>query len=244
MGNMVKWVLPAVGALCLTGAAFAQDEGSAESGWGGVGEFGFVSTTGNTDTESLNLKLEFIKESELWRHRIGAAALMSSKDGNDDAERYQAEYQADRKLSERSYVFGVGRWDSDKFGAYDPQYSVTFGYGRDLIVSETHHLKAEAGIGYRHLEERISGESSEDAIFRLLVDDVWKITENAEWGNRLLVESGSENTFTQFNTGLSVAMNQSFAVKVGFEMRNNSKIPAGAKDKTDTMTTVNLVYNF
>lgn len=231
-------------ALLAAEGVLAEDGDGTTDGWTGKGELGFVSTTGNSDTQSLNLKLEFVREGEFWRHRFGAAALMSSKNGDDDAERYAAEYQADRKLDEKSYVFGVARWDADKFGAYDPQYSVTAGYGRQFIDTDTHHTKAEIGAGYRHLEERVTGASSDDMIVRFLVDDVWRITESTEWGNRLLVESGSENTFTQFNTGLAVAMNESFAVKVGFEVRNNSKIPPDSTEKTDTTTTVNLVYNF
>jgi len=60
----------------------------------------------------------------------------------------------------------------------------------------------------------------------------------------LLVESGSDNTFTQFNTGIAVAMNESFALKFGFEVRNNSDVPPSVSEKTDTTTTMNLVYNF
>jgi len=241
--NLIK-VGMMTAAMLASGVVLAADDKETTDGWTGKGELGFVSTSGNSDTQSLNLKLEFIREDEFWRHRFGAAALMSSKNGNDDAERYAAEYQADRKLNEKSYIFGVARWDADKFGAYDPQYSVTAGYGRQFIDTDTHHFKAEIGGGYRHLEERVSGKSSDDMIVRFLVDDVWRITESTEWGNRLLVESGSENTFTQFNTGLAVAINESMAVKLGFEVRNNSKIPPDSTEKTDTMTTATLVYNF
>jgi putative salt-induced outer membrane protein len=232
-------------ALVLSSAnVLAQDEAEATDGWAGKGEFGFVKTSGNTDNETLNFALEFTKESELWKHRFFAAALTSSKDGVDDAERYQMEFQSDRKLSELSYLFGVVRWDSDKFGAYDPATSIAFGYGRKLINTDRHTLSGEVGVGYRSLEDRITGDSSSEAIFRLLLDDTFVITDNTEWVNRLLVESGSDNTFTQFNTGLSVAMSSAFAVKLGFEYRHNSDIPVSVKDKTDTMTTVNLVYNF
>ena len=38
-------------------------------------------------------------------------------------------------------------------------------------------------------------------------------------------------------------MNDKFALKFGFEYRNNSDVPPGV-DKTDTITSANLVYNF
>jgi putative salt-induced outer membrane protein len=239
-------LLLAAATTMFTTTALAQDEegDGFMAGWTGKGEFGLVKTTGNTDSEALNFNLEFIKESELWRHRMFASALTTSEDGEKDNERYQLELQSDRKLDEKSYIFGAFRWDADKFGAYDPQMTLTAGYGRELMSSERHTLKGEIGGGYRDLEERETGVTSSEAIVRFLLDDTWTITDNTEWVNRLLVESGSDNTFSQFNTGLNVAMNSKFAIKVGFEARNNTKVPPGDSEKTDTKTTVNLVYNF
>ena len=229
-------------------AVYAQDadEAAAEEarGWEGVGEFGFVNTTGNTESVALNARLEFIFNALNWRHRFTGTALMTSEDGNKDNERYTMELQSDRALNEVSWLFGSFRWDSDKFGSYDPQMSLTAGYGRQLMKSETHELKGEIGAGYRKLEERVTGISETDAILRLLLDDTWQITGNTLWTNRLLVETGSNNTFSQFNTGLAVAMTEAFAVKVGFEARRNSKVPPGDTEKLDTITSVNLVYNF
>jgi putative salt-induced outer membrane protein len=243
MNYLVKTTLACV--VLFSSSIYAQDEETADNnGWTGVGELGFVSTSGNTDTETLNLKLEFIKEMEQWRHRFTAAALTASKNGTNDAKRYSAEFQGDRKLSEKSYVFGALRWDVDKFGAYDPMQTITAGYGNQLLKSDTHELKAEIGLGYRKMEDATTGISSNDAIARLLLDDIWAITPTTAWTNRLLVESGSDNTFTQFNTGLAVSMSERFALKFGFELRNNSDIPATVLDKTDTTTTMNLVYHF
>ena len=225
---------------------FAHDEAKeeVEFGWSGVGELGYVKTTGNTDSSALNVRLEFIRTTENWRYRFAGTALTTSEDGNKDNERYTAEAQADRKLNEKSYIFGVYRYDADKFGSYDPSQTATAGYGRELMKSEKHVLKGEVGIGYRSLKERISGESESDLIFRFLLDDAWQVFETTAWTNRLLVETGSNNTFTQWNTGLTVSMTDAFAVKLGFELRNNSKVPPGDTEKTDTITSVNLVYNF
>lgn len=223
--------------------AIAQDE-EPELGWAGKGEFGFVNTTGNTDSTAINMKLEFIKTTETWRHRFAGTMLYTEEDDVSDNERYTFEAQSDRKLNEASYIFGSLRWDADKFGAYDPQMTLTAGYGRQLMKSETHSLRGEIGAGYRKLEERETGESSSEPIIRLLLDDSWQVLESTLWTNRLLVETGSDNTFTQFNTAAKVAMTDKLAISVGFEVRNNSKLPPGDSESTDTITTVNLVYNF
>jgi len=212
--------------------------------WEGSGELGFVNTTGNTETVALNFKLNFIRTGKRWRHRFTGTALNTSEDGNTDNERYTAEVQSDRKLSDKSWLFGAFRWDADKFGSYDPQVSLTAGYGHQLMKSEKHELKGELGAGYRNLTETISDESSGEAIVRILLDDSWQVFKTTKWTNRVLVEAGSSNTFTQFNTALAVSMTDRFAIKLGFEARNNTKIPPGDTEHTDTITSANLVYNF
>jgi putative salt-induced outer membrane protein len=77
-----------------------------------------------------------------------------------------------------------------------------------------------------------------------LLDDSFQVTDTTLWTNRLLVESGSDNTFTQFNTALAVAMNAKLSLSLGFEVRHNSDVPQGVAENTDTVTTANLVYNF
>lgn len=245
MRDLLRNVLTG-GLLLLATSVYAQDdaEEEIELGWSGVGELGYVKTSGNTDSSALNVRLEFIRTTENWRYRFAGTALTTSEDGNKDNERYTAEAQADRKLGEKGYLFGVYRYDADKFGSYDPSQTATVGYGRELMKSEKHVMKGEIGVGYRKLDERLTGESDSDVILRLMLDDAWQIFSTTAWTNRLLIETGSNNTFTQWNTGLTVAMTDAFALKLGFELRNNSEVPPGDTEKTDTITSVNLVYNF
>ena len=243
MRDLVKILV--LGCLILASAdILAQDEEEVVDGWEGAGEFGFVNTTGNTESVAMNLKLNFVRTTDRWRHRFSGTALFTSEDGNTDNERYTVEVQSDRALSEVSWLFGSFRWDADKFGSYDPQVSLTAGYGRQLMKSEKHELKGEIGAGYRKLEERLSGYSSSEAIARFLLDDSWQVFKTTVWTNRLLVEAGSSNTFTQFNSGLAVSMTDRFAIKLGFEARHNTTIPPGDEEHTDTITSANLVYNF
>lgn len=237
-----------LGLFFLTSNVFAQDDEEAEIkiGWEGAGELGYVKTTGNTDSSALNAKLNFIRHGKRWRHRFTGTALTTSEDGTKDNERYTVEIQSDRKINEKSWMFGAFRWDADKFGSYDPQTSLTAGYGRQLMKSEKHELKGEIGAGYKRLDERVSGDSSGEFIGRFLLDDHWQVFKTTLWTNRLLVEAGSTNTFYQFNTDLAISMTDRFAIKLGYEVRHNTEVPQDIADSenTDTITSVNLVYNF
>lgn len=221
----------------------AQEAAVEDDGWSGKGELGLVRTTGNTDTESLLMGLEFIKEQDKWRHRVLLAALNSKNSGNKTAERFGFEWQSNYKLDEKSWVLGSFRYESDKFSAFDNQQTLTVGYGRQLIDSEQTKLVGEIGMGYRDAELAVTGLGESDVIVRGLLDFSRAITDNSMFTNRFLVESGSNNTFYKNLLGVSVAMNDEFALKFGYEYRHNSDVPAGV-DRTDTITSTNLVYNF
>ncbi len=232
-----------ISVLLLFSCSVSAQSAPVNEGWSGSGEFGLVKTTGNTETESLILGLEFIKEQEKWRHRAAANVLSADGKGVTTAKRYGFEWQTDYKLDDKSWVLGAFRYESDEFSAFDNQQTLTLGYGRNLIDNVRNKLAGEIGIGYRDSELAATGISNSEAIIRGVLDYTHQLTDNSEFTNRLLVESGSDNTFIQNLAGVSVSMNDKFALKFGFEYRNNSDVPAGVDD-TDTITSANLVYNF
>ncbi|HEY8938786.1 MAG TPA: DUF481 domain-containing protein, partial [Cellvibrio sp.] len=71
----------------------------------------------------------------------------------------------------------------------------------------------------------------------------WKITSTAEFKQTISVESGADNTRTQSETSLSASITEAMKMKVGFAVANDTDVAPG-KEKTDTTTFVNLVYNF
>ncbi|NND43729.1 MAG: DUF481 domain-containing protein [Xanthomonadales bacterium] len=240
--RVVESKLCAVLALVMaTPVAMAQAE--TDDGWSGKGEMGLVKTTGNSETESLKFGIQFVKEQEQWRHRVAADALSAEDDGVTTAERYGFEWQTDYKLSDISWVLGAFRYESDEFSAYDNQQTLSFGYGRQLLDNAAHQLVGEIGVGYREAELVNTGLTESGAILRGLLDYSWVVTDNTEFSNRFLVESGSDNTFIKNVAGLTVAMNDKFALGFGIEYRRNSDVPPGV-DNTDTITSANLVYNF
>ena len=108
MKYFIKSVLGKVvlaGTFLLTTSVYAQDvEEETVDPWEGTGEFGFVSTTGNTETIALNAKLHFVRTGPKWRHRFSGTALNTSEDGIQDNERYTVEVQSDRKINEKSWI--------------------------------------------------------------------------------------------------------------------------------------------
>jgi Putative salt-induced outer membrane protein len=121
---------------------------------------------------------------------------------------------------------------------------VAIGLGSRFIDNERTKLTGEIGPGYRRARTALDGEVQSSLIGRGLLDLRHQLTGNTELFNTLLVESGKDNTFAQNDFGVSVAMNERFALKAGLQARHNTEVEDPATRRTDTLTTVNLVYNF
>lgn len=240
--------------LVAPGATLAAD---ATEGWTGTGELGLALARGNAKSENLNTKLAFVNEDDRWKHQFSLAALRAKGevvgdfDGDGvpeerfelNANRYEAAASSALKMNERAYWIGALRYENDDFAPFDSQSTFSIGYGYTAIDSETTKLSAEVGPGYRRAKSSSTGETENDTIVRGQIDFSHQLTANTTLGNLLLVESGSDNTFIQNDLGLKVAMNSKLALKAGVQVRNNSDVGPGI-DKTDTLTTVNLVYTF
>ena len=226
----------------------AEDEPVPPSAWNGEGELGYVAARGNTETETVSGKLKFDYKTENWLHELGLSALRSKANDTitgeqeETADRFQALFQSNWKININSYLFGAGRYEEDQFSGYDAQNSVTFGYGYTFVDTDDLKFKIEAGAGARH-SEFDTGEEVDESIFRFRADHAWQLTENTRWTNELLVESGEDNTYSEFNTGLKVDMTNRFALKLAYLIRENSTVPIG-REKRDTLTTINLVFSF
>lgn len=236
-------------ALLTAAPAFGAGDGEGSGdGWSGEGEFGLVVTTGNTETETLNANLSGAYEADAWVHKLGLSALSASEDEAQTAERYQLTGKTEYHWTERGYWFGSLRYEDDRFSGFDYQSVLTAGYGHTLWDRESSHLDLEGGVGVRRSREAATvdmpdPEAMTDAVLRGAAVYWWQFTENARLQNDFLVETGEDNTFAENRLGLRVAINSRFSVKLGYEVRHNTEVPEGA-EKTDTVSTVNLVYSF
>lgn len=213
---------------------------TAHAEWKGKGEVGVVLARGNSETETANVKLDMATRLERWKHGFGIAALRSSNDSVLTAERYGAFWQSDFAISERSFWFGGLRYEQDEFSGFDYQASATTGYGYKFVDTDTTKLAGQIGAGYRRSRNAVSGATEGDAIATGQLAYEQQLTPSTKLVDKLVVESGSTNTFVAKDLALQVSMTERLALSFGIGVRYNSDPPAGL-ESTDTLTTVNLV---
>lgn len=223
------------------GVALVGLHGTALAEWSGRGELGASLASGNSENESVNGALEVTATLDDWTHTLGFAGNYGSQDGEVSAQRWEIRGQSGYTFTERTYWFGAGRYEDDRFSTYDYQASLSTGLGYKLIDTKRTQFWVQGGPGYRFAEFRETGESEDGVIFRGDLGLDYQLTETTKIVDRLLIESNSDNTYLQNDLGLEVTITGALALRVGYQVRHNTEVTPGL-DKTDTLATVSLIY--
>lgn len=238
---MRKPLLAAVlGALAIP-SAFAADLSA--NGWSGSGELGLASSKGNTDSQTVVGKLNIKKDVDQWTYAGGAQFLYAKSDDEETARRYEAAIAAAYNLDDRNYINSVLRTQRDHFATYEYQHTASVSYGYKAIDNDRTRLVLEIGPGYRWAKVQDQRLHENEVIGRGYADFSHKLTDTTSFFNTLLIESGSSNTYIADDIGLQVQMSKALALKAGYQIHHNTDVFEGTK-KTDTLTTVNVVYGF
>ena len=207
-----------------------------------------------TAAPSFNGRLRLRYTDGDWVHSMDLFGLRSSSkvtETNDDGTTTRRNNTtANRYTGSAGSALQLGEHRHDRDGAYGtrrlrhlrPPELVRSGYGTRLGTPSA-SFDAQIGPGVRRTHSTEDDRTRTGLIGRGLFDMKYSLTDNTDLVNTLLVESGSYNTFGQNDFGVSVSMNEHLALKAGWQARYNSDV-AEDKRKTDTLTTMNVVYKF
>ena len=237
-------LLIAFGLLAFAAPLYAHEEEPEEDTgpWSGNVKLGYLATSGNTDSQSMNSGFEVLYAAGLWEHGARGAAINSTESNVTTAEAYDLGWRSARNISDDDFLYGRLDWRKDRFASIIEQFSQSVGYGRRLIDNEKHTLNGEVGIGARQ-SELADGSEESDTILTGRLGYTWKISDNATFGQGLLVEAGSSNTFTESVTEVRANIINTLALVLSYTVRHNSDVLPGA-ESTDTRTAISLEYGF
>lgn len=249
---MKKNLLVALAALSVAPMALAEEQ----KPWEVSAELGVIATSGNTETTSVQAKVEAKQYLQKFHNHYIVNGLfkrdqMTNEDGSKEKEKTAEKYFASAKSAYQleypnSNVFGYISHADDKFGSYREYSTVAFGYGTRLFETDTMKLDAEIGPGYfrgKRVLENDMTQVEDGLMVRAAAAYHWQFTDTAEFNQTLSIESGSDNTRTIAESSVSTRISGAMQLKVGINIANDSRVAAG-KEKTDTLSYVNLVYSF
>jgi len=204
---------------------------------------GLFRVAGNTESNSVKIDVETEVDYEQWRQTLALNRYQASENGEESAERYGGRLQSDYRITDRAYLFVVGRYGRDRFGAFDRRASLAFGIGRRFIETEDVELDLEVGAGRRGAEPDGTNERDYDTINVLRGDFIWRLSDVSEFSQELEVESGSSNMSTQSVSAIRSKFAGNLSWVLSYTVEHNSDVPVGTR-KTDRFTTVSLQYGF
>ena len=209
----------------------------------GSASLGSLATSGNTDSTNANASFELDWDrGGLWTHHWSALAVNASASGTTTAEAYAAGYTGRREFSETTYLFASANWREDRFSGYDRQVTEAVGYGRRFIDNDRQTLALEAGAGAKQ-STLLDGTELDEAIVRGALDYVVRISESSDFTQKLLLEAGEDNRYTESVSALRARLIGDLALIFSYTVKNNSDVPVGI-DETDTFTAISLEYGF
>ena len=235
--------------IILSSTLYAEESNKEESAWKGDIQFGYVMSTGNTDSENLNGKFNIAHKSSDWLQTANLEAFTSSIENLTTAERYKLAYQADRKFEEaNSYLFVNTTYVDDRFSGFDYRSTLTGGYGFRFYEENDMTLDTEIGVGYRYSVtdiDPITNESISDgeALIRAAAKYKWQIEESRSLVSNLTVEAGQETTIANLELGFVTMIAGDLSLKVSYTAKHTSEVPVD-KEKLDTVTSISLLYAF
>lgn len=113
---------------------------------------------GNSDSFDLTADASATYEKDPWKWKVKTTFAYGEKDGSTSTEALHVTLHAERKLSERVYVFGNLDFDRDEPAGLEYRWTPVGGLGFVLVKGRTIEVKGELGGGYTW-EKRI-GQSS------------------------------------------------------------------------------------
>ncbi|WP_051524021.1 DUF481 domain-containing protein [Zymobacter palmae] len=220
-----------------------DDPSTAKKPFDGKAQLGYTGHSGNTDSKTLNAGAYATWFRKDHSYSIWANANSASSDDETTAERYQLGGRTRYNLTNRNYLFGQLRWTSDRFAGYHSRTVLAGGYGRQILVGPPHSLSVEAGPGIRH-DDLTSGGSDTRLIAYGALNYAYHISDTANFTQRIGLQYAGNNTTTDSESALNVSINKDFTLRLAYAIEHNSNPPADTTHKTDSTTTVSLIYGF
>ncbi|CAH0992743.1 hypothetical protein SIN8267_02879 [Sinobacterium norvegicum] len=245
-------------AALFTASAWAQGEATEEiDQWQGSAELGYINTSGNTVSSTLNAKVTLDGDLEHWRHAFEASAYNNSDDDVRSAEQYNTFWQSNYKFNERQSIFARFEYDDDRFSGWEYQATVTAGYSQRINFSEKMTLDLDAGPGYRysaydkdfkdddgnHAWQPELGNDVSEAMVRLAADYNWALSDTASFQQQLSTEAGEENVINRSITSLTMDLTTVLALKLSYDVKFTRDVLPSV-NQYDRKTIISILYNF
>ncbi len=215
---------------------------------------GYISTSGNSETTTGNFKSDYNTTWGRLHFKAYGSYLFTDVTNREtgvksrDTERMEAGIKTDYTIRDKNSVFTNISWRKDEPSGIDHNLSLASGYGFTFLDSGQSKLKGGIGLEGFQEEKIIEGTHISNSALAIYFQVDYQLHFNKDnllkFSNESRMSLSDNNDYRLANTLSYVsAINHTLALEVSYQ-HDYKNLPVDDKQKTDTTTTVNLVFRF
>lgn len=208
---------------------------------------GLAITSGNTDTQNINLSYGTVWDPKTGR-LFKADALYLRGEANDEkqVDKATATGRYERTLSDRAFWFGELSYLRDPFKAITYLIAPIAGAGYHLIKTDARKLSVDAGVGAIVESNRQIGSDTSGAVkagesYEWAISPTSKLTQRV---NGLWKADDFDDALYHFDVGLTTTVAARAELKLSYLYDYKNKTPLPTVEKGDSALFAALLYKF
>jgi putative salt-induced outer membrane protein len=210
--------------------------------WKGEGQIGASQSSGNTKSAGLSAGVALARRGIDWTHKLRAQADYQRTNGRTSVERYLAEFEPQYRINERTFAFGLGRWEHDRILGYDTRWNISGGLGYKVIDGKKMTLSLKGGPAFRQTDF-VTGEEDTELTALAGLDFGWQLSPTLRLTQVASTIVGAANSSTSSQTALNAKLTGALSARIAYSAQIDTSPPPGI-ESVDTQTRFTLVYGF
>jgi putative salt-induced outer membrane protein YdiY len=243
--------LPALLTLCAItwtpGVTDAQPATAPPPGWAGSAGAGLALTSGNSDTSTVNAAYELKRDTGgNLVFRSNGLLVWGKSQGLQTSDRLTLDGRVERKISERTSLFGQTQYLRDAFKSIDYLVSPTIGISRMLLKDDRTELGVDVAAGVVW-EQNPGLELQTDGALTAGQQFSRKLTATTELREKVAAlwkMDDFADALYQFGVGIAASITAATQMKVEFLDTYKARPPLPTVQKNDIAVLVSFVYKF
>ncbi len=205
---------------------------------------GFAYTSGNTDTQNLNLTFDVMHDPKSKNvFRSNGLWIRNETDGDLSADRAALTVRDEYTFSGRTFAFGELSYQQDAFKELDYLWTPLAGIGHHLVDSDDVRLTVDGSVGGA-FERLFEQGSTTDGTFKIGQSLRWQISKNAKltqsaWG--LWKFADTSDSYYHFDVSLSSAVTGWMDLQLSLVDDYKNKPASPGLEKNDLALLANVV---
>lgn len=215
--------------------------------WTSSAGAGLAITSGNSDTQSLNLSFATTYDPKTGRlFKADALYLRGSANGETQVDKATALGRYERTLSERLFWFGEISYLRDPFKAIDSLISPIAGLGYQVIKTESRILSVDGGVGATLESSPTGGSETSGAIkagesFEWTLSPTSKLTQRL---NGLWKTDDFDDALYHFDAGIATTITTRAELKLSYLYDYKNKPSEAGIEKGDSALFAAILFKF